>query len=301
MEKNMSKHIGFIGLGLMGLPMARNLMKAGYTLTVHNRSRGNVEQLVSEGAKAAENPSQVAQEADVIITMLPNSPDVEEIVLGPSGVIESAKPDSVVIDMSTISPSVSRKISEKLAEKDIHMLEAPVSGGQIGAEKGILSIMVGGKEEIFDRCGEIFDVLGKSAVYMGGPGQGQVAKLANNIICAITIESVCEGVVLAAKAGLDPNRLLQAIGGGAAACWSLDNKIPKIAARDFSPTFRSRLHNKDLLLALEAGRDYGVPLPVTEQVQKMYASLEESGEFDEDNCAIVKILERIAGIEVQGS
>ena len=290
--------IGFVGLGLMGKPMAKNLLAAGYRLRVCSRTRARVDEVAALGAHAAASPRDAADGADFTITMLPDSPDVYQVILGPDGVIDSAERDSIVVDMSTISPRVTREIGAELAGRGVHMLDAPVSGGQSGAEAGTLSIMVGGEEAVFERVRPVFEVLGKSAVYMGGPGAGQSTKLVNNVICALTIEAVSEGLVLAAKSGLDPMRLLSAIGGGAAACWSLDHKVPKIAARDFSPTFRARLHNKDLLLALEAGRDTASPLPVTALVQQMYAALENSGELDEDNCAIVKLLERAAGIEV---
>ncbi len=292
------RSIAFIGLGLMGQPMARNLLVAGFPVTVHNRTRAKAEALISDGAAVADCPRAAADGADYIITMLPNSPDVEAVILGPAGVIESARPDSIVIDMSTISPEVTRRVAERLAEKGVHMLDAPVSGGQIGAVEGTLSIMVGGEAAVFDRCHEIFAALGKSAVLMGGHGMGQTTKLVNNVICALTIHAVCEGAVLAMKAGVDLPQLLEAIGGGAAASWSLTHKLPKIAAGDYSPTFRARLHNKDLLLALEAGRECGAPLPATALVQQMYAALENTGEIDEDNCAIAKWLMRAAGLAV---
>lgn len=292
--------VAFIGLGLMGQPMARNLLSAGFAVTVHNRTRAKAEALATHGARVADSPAEAARQAEFVITMLPNSPDVQAVVLGPGGVIETARPGSVVIDMSTISPTVAREIAARLEGRGVEMLDAPVSGGQSGAENATLSIMVGGAEAVFERCRPVFAALGKSAVHMGGHGMGQTTKLVNNVICALTIEAVCEGAVLAAKAGIEPGRLLSAIGGGAAASWSLTHKLPKIAARDFSPTFRARLHNKDLLLALEAGRDFSSPLPLTALVQQMYAALENTGELDEDNCAIVKWLERAAGVEVAG-
>ncbi|MBE7559742.1 NAD(P)-dependent oxidoreductase [bacterium] len=292
----MKSHIAFIGLGLMGQPMARNLLAAGFPVTVHNRTRAKAEALVEHGAVVADSPAEAARGTDVVITMLPNTPDVEAVVLGPGGVIETVRPDSVVIDMSTISPDATRGMAARLAEKGVHMLDAPVSGGQVGAEKGTLSIMVGGEEAIFARFREIFAALGKSAVYMGGHGMGQMTKLVNNVICAVTIEAVAEGAVLARKAGIDLGRLLSAIGGGAAASWSLEQKLPKIAAGDYRATFRARLHNKDLLLAMEAARGLRVFLPCTEVVQKMYATLESSPEFDMDNCVLARLLERAAGL-----
>lgn len=300
------KKVGFIGLGLMGKPMAKNLLKAGYHVTVKSRSPGPVEELVAEGAVAAKTPREVAESSDVVITMLPNSPEVQEVCLGFGGIAESAgEPDTptrhaplVVVDMSTISPQVSIEIGQKLHEVGIEFLEAPVSGGDVGAIKGTLSIMAGGSQRVFDRVKPLFDVLGKSAILVGGPGAGQTTKLANNIICATTIEAVSEAFVLGMKAGVDPEKMFQAIRGGAAACWSMDMKVPKIVVRDFKPGFMVKLHLKDLNLALDAGEQLGVPLPVTKIVREMLKELNDTGHGDEDNGALVKVLEHGAQTEV---
>lgn len=292
------ERIGFIGLGLMGKPMAGRLLAAGYEVTVFNRSRPAMEELRQQGARLAQSPSEVACQASILITMLPNSPDVESVCLGNKGIVEGAKPGTVVIDMSTISPVVSQHISKALSEKGIQMLEAPVSGGDIGAIQGTLSIMVGGDAEVLERCRPIFDVLGKKITHCGGAGMGQTTKLVNNLICAITIEAIAEGFVMGVKAGVNPEAMFEAIRGGAAACWSLEHKMPKIITRDFAPGFMSRLHLKDLTLALEAGASVGSPLPLTALVKELYGVLVAQGHGQEDNCALVKVLEDLAGVEV---
>lgn len=306
--------VGFIGLGAMGKPMALNLLKAGHTLTVKSRSRGPLDELVAAGASEAASPREVAEASDVVITMLPNTPDVEEVCLGEGGIIEAAKSaadsgaanrplapaDSLtVIDMSTISPQGSVAIGEKFAEAGIDYLEAPVSGGDVGAQAGTLAIMCGGPERVFDRVVSLFEVMGKSWTRIGEWGAGQTTKLANNIICATTIESIGEALVLGAKAGLDPMKMYEAIRGGAAACWSLDHKVPMIAERNFEPGFKVKLHLKDLNLAIEAAEELGVALPVAEMVRDMLAELVETGHGEEDNGALVKIIEKMAGIEVK--
>ncbi len=317
------KNVGFIGLGVMGKPMARNLMKAGYKLTVKSRRPGPVDELVAEGAKSAATPREVAEASDLVITMLPNSPEVKEVCLGANGIIEAAKsrskeeppsasspsdfhpssfilhPSLTVVDMSTISPNVSKEIGHKLAEAGIDYLEAPVSGGDIGAIKGTLSIMAGGPKHVFNRVLPVFKALGKSAVRLGEWGAGQTTKIANNIICATTIEAVAEALVLVAKAGVDPEKMYEAIKGGAAACWSLDNKVPKVVARDFKPGFMVKLHLKDLNLALDAARELNMKLPITERVREMLKDLNEQGLGDDDNCSLVKVIEKMAGVEVQ--
>ena len=301
------RRIGFIGLGLMGKPMARNLLRAGYELMVKSRSPGPVKELVDEGAQAANSPREVALASDLVITMLPNSPEVKEVCIGRQGIIESSRdPDGptrrsplVVVDMSTISPRVSMEIGKELKDAGIGYLEAPVSGGDVGAIKGTLAIMCGGPEKVYERVLPVFDVLGSSSVRIGDWGAGQTTKLANNIICATTIEAVAEGFVLGAKAGLDPEKMFEAIRGGAAACWSLDAKIPKIVVRDFAPGFMVKLHLKDLNLALDAGKELGVPLPVTKMVRDMLQELNDEGRGDEDNGALVKVIEKLASTEVR--
>jgi len=299
------KKVGFIGLGVMGKPMALNLMKAGFSLTVKSRSRGPVDEVVAAGAVEAASPREVAEKSDIVITMLPNSPEVREICLGSGGIIEAAKRGGdrafplTVIDMSTIAPNASKEIGASLKAAGIDYLEAPVTGGDIGAIKGTLAIMVGGDRNVFERVDPAFKAMGKSHVLMGGWGTAQTTKLANNIIAATTIEAVAEAVVLVAKAGVDPERMYEAIKGGAAACWSLDMKVPKIVNRDFKPGFMVKLHLKDLKLALDAGKELGVALPVTEKVCAMLQELFDAGLGNDDNCSLVKVIEKLSGIEVK--
>ena len=253
------RRIGFIGLGVMGRPMARHLLKAGFALTVKSRSPAPVEELVAHGAVAAKTPCEVGANSDLVITMLPNSPDVADVCCGPDGIIDALSDSEaptrraalIVADMSTISPKISIEIGKKLQKAGVQFIEAPVSGGDTGAMNATLSIMCGGPEKVFERVRPVFEALGKSIVRIGDWGAGQTTKLANNIICANTIEAVGEALVLTAKAGIDPDKMFQAIRGGAAACWSLDAKVPKIVARDFKPGFMVKLHLKDLDLALE--------------------------------------------------
>ncbi len=300
--------VGFIGLGCMGKPMARNLIKAGYELTVASRSPGPVDELKAEGARVASTPREVAEASDLVITMLPNSPDVEQVCCGADtggdSIINAANLSGrsrslIVVDMSTISPQVSIAIGERLAKQGVRYMEAPVSGGDVGAISGSLSIMAGGSEEVFNAVLPVMQVLGKSIIRVGELGAGQTTKLANNIICATTIEAVAEAFVFGAKAGIDPEKMFEAIRGGAAQCWSMDLKVPKIVKRDFEPGFKIKLHVKDLRLALDAGREIGAPLPITEKVCAMFEELNAEGHGEEDNGALVKVLEKLAGVEVR--
>lgn len=298
--------VGFIGLGAMGKPMAKNLLRAGFGLTVNSRSRGPVEELLAEGAREGATPREVARHSEVVITMLPGTMDVERVCLGANSIAEAGAVTEgfdrtfplTVIDMSTIAPQTSHAIGEALKENGIDFLEAPVSGGDIGAREGTLSIMCGGPDAVFQLMEPVFQALGKSYVRMGYWGQGQTTKLANNIMGAVQIESVAEALVLGVKAGLDPKKMYEAIRGGAAASWSFDKKAPMMWSRDFHPGFRVRLHLKDLNLALEAGEHLGVQLPVTRQVRDMLQQLVDEGHGDEDNGALVKVLERMAGVVV---
>lgn len=298
--------VGFIGLGAMGKPMARNLIKAGFGLTVRSRSRGPVDELIAEGARPAETNREIALRSEVVITMLPDTIDVEGVCLGSGGIVEAGERSEgfersfplTVIDMSTIAPRASKAIGERLKESGIDFLEAPVSGGDIGAQEGTLSIMCGGPDAVFQLVEPLFKAMGKSYVRMGYWGQGQTAKLANNIMAALAIESVAEAFVLGVKAGLDPKMLYEAVRGGAAASWSLDHKAPMMWSRDFHPGFRVRLHLKDLNLALEAADDLDVDLPVTQRVRDMLQKLVDDGRGDEDNGALVKVLEELADVKV---
>jgi 2-hydroxy-3-oxopropionate reductase len=291
--------IGFIGLGLMGKPMARNLMRAGYPLTVHNRSRAPVDELAAEGAAPATAPREVAAASDVVITCVPDSPEVEEVVLGPAGIIEAARPGLIYIDMSTISPAFTRRLADRLAEAGIAMLDAPISGGDIGAQQGTLSIMVGGPREAFDACLPIFQAMGKRITYVGESGAGQTAKAANQIIVAGTMAAMAEALVLTAKSGVDPARVIEAISGGAARCWALEVRAPQILRRDLGPGFKAYMQYKDLNIVADAGRAVQAPLPVTAVVRELYAAMLAAGRGDLDNSAIVTVLEDLAGVEVR--
>ena len=292
--------VGLIGLGIMGRPMAKNLLNAGYALVVHDIDREPVDELVGLGATEAPSPKEVASHSDVVITMLPDSPDVELVALGHEGVMEGIRPGSIYVDMSTISPTVALKTAEVGAQRGVKVLDAPVSGGDVGAQKGTLSIMVGGDEETFDEVLPIFQVLGKNIVLCGGNGAGQTVKACNQILVAITIEGVAEALVLAAKAGVDPAKVVQVLSGGLARCGVLDNRGQRIVNRDFEPGFRCRLHYKDLRIAIAAGQDYDVALPVTGLVHEMFKQMELSGRGDLDHSGLVTLIEDMSQIEVKG-
>jgi 2-hydroxy-3-oxopropionate reductase len=293
------KRIGFVGLGIMGKPMARNLIKEGYRLVVHSRSIGPVKELVNEGAEGAHSPREVAEKAGIVITMLPDSPDVEKVVLGENGIIEGAKEKTILIDMSSISPVVTKKIDSELSKKGIKMLDAPVSGGEVGAIEGNLAIMAGGDKKVFDKCLDIFKVLGKSIVHVGDIGAGGSVKLANQIIVALNMEAMSEALVLGMKAGVDPKLLYEAIKGGLAGSRVLDAKVPNILERKFEPGFRIRLHIKDLKNALNTAKELEVPLPMTGMVHEMFQALKANGKGEEDHSAIIKFIEEMAKIEVK--
>jgi 2-hydroxy-3-oxopropionate reductase len=293
------KKLGFIGLGIMGKPMAKNLLKAGFNLVVFSRSNGPVEELVKEKALSANSPGEVAEHSEVIITMLPDSPEVEEIILGKDGVIRGTKPGSVVIDMSSINPLVTQEIAKALKEKEVEMLDAPVSGGEIGAIQGTLAIMVGGEEKVFNDCMEIFKAVGKNIVYVGGIGAGGYVKLVNQIIVALNIATVGEAFSLGVKAGLDPQVIYQAIRGGLAGSSVLETKAPMIFGRNFKPGFKIRLHQKDLKNALSTAKDLGVPLPLTSLVQQILISLVTDGRGDEDHSALATFFEKMAKVEIK--
>ncbi|MEM3693182.1 MAG: NAD(P)-dependent oxidoreductase [Candidatus Bathyarchaeia archaeon] len=295
------KRVGFIGLGVMGMPMATNILKAGYPLTVWNRTREKMRGLVSMGALPGESPKDVAEKSDVVITMVADSPDVEQVILGPQGVIEGAHPGLIVVDMSTISPSVTRRIAKELEKKGIRMLDAPVSGGDVGAKQGTLSIMVGGPEDAFKECLPIFEVLGKRITYMGPSGSGQITKLCNQVICALNIQAVCEGLMLAAKAGLDLEKMLNVVTGGAASSWMLSNLAPKMINRDFEPGFKISHQLKDLRHALSLAEDLKIPLPGTALVSQLFRIVEALGMGDRGTSAAIVGMERISGFEIEAS
>jgi len=293
-----SERLGFIGLGKMGRPMARNLLRAGFALTVHNRSRAPVEALAREGAAPASSSKEVAEKSDVIITMLPDTPDVEAVILGPGGVIEGARPGSVVMDMSTILPSAGRAIAARLGGKRVPMLDAPVSGGPQGAEAATLSIMVGGPRDAFERCLPVLQALGKTITHVGDHGAGHMAKLCNQVACVINLQGVCETLVLAAKAGLDVESVRQAVSAGAGASWMLTVQGEKMIRRDFAPGFFVRLQQKDLRLIMAAADELGLPLPATSLVQQMFKILEADGKSESGTQVLVQAMEKIAGCEI---
>ncbi len=291
--------IGFIGLGIMGRPMARNLLRAGFSLVVHNRSRQAVDELVGAGARAATSPRQVAEQSQVVITMLPDSPDVEQVALGPDGIIESAHPGLVFVDMSTIAPSVAIRVAGTLAEKGVRCLDAPVSGGDVGAREGTLSIMVGGDEATFDEVKPIFQVLGKSAILCGPIGAGQTVKACNQVLVAVTIAGVSEALTLGAKAGVDPAKIIEVLGGGLARCGVLENRGQRMVAGDFAPGFRIRLHYKDLNIVRQASKDCAVPLPVTAVVHELFATAMAQDRGELDHSGLLTVIEELAGIQVR--
>jgi 2-hydroxy-3-oxopropionate reductase len=288
--------IGFIGLGIMGRPMALNLLRAGYSLVVHNRTRAKEEELVSEGARAADSPREVASQCDVLITMLPDSPDVEQVYLGgDDGVIAGARSGQLLIDMSSIAPAVARAVSDAAREVGADALDAPVSGGDVGAREGTLSIMVGGSDDAFKRAAPLFDVLGKTVIYMGPPGAGQTAKACNQILVAVTIEAVSEALVLASKAGVDPDRLIEVLSGGLAGNKVMEVRRRNFLEHDFTPGFKLSLHHKDLGIALRTARELGVYVPTTAIVDQMLAALKAAGDGGLDHSALLRGVERLSG------
>ena len=289
------KKIGFIGLGVMGKPMAMNLLKAGYPLTVWNRTKSKMEDLIAKGASAAESPKEVAEKSEVVITIVTDSPDVEEAVLGQQGAIHGAHSGMTLIDMSTISPTVAQKVAKELSKKGVKMLDAPVSGGDVGAQKGTLSIMVGGPEETFKECLPILEVLGKRITHMGGNGMGQTTKLCNQVICALNIQAVCEGLMLGAKAGLNLKRLLDVVTAGAAGSWMLSNLGPKMVDGDMRPGFKIRHQQKDLRLVLSFASELDLPLPGTALVQQMLRAAEAGGMREKGTQAAIVGMEKLAG------
>jgi 2-hydroxy-3-oxopropionate reductase len=290
--------IGFIGLGIMGKPMARNLIKAGYSLVLHNRSRAAVEELSKDGGQTARTSQEVAERSEVIITMLPDSPDVELVYMSDEGIFAGAKPGMLLVDMSTISPIVARKLAASAQERGCDMLDAPVSGGEAGAIGASLSIMIGGKTSAVERAMPIFNSLGKNIVHVGDAGAGQVTKAANQMVVGTTIAIVSEALVLAAKAGVDPAKVRQALLGGFAQSKILEAHGQKMLERNFKPGFRIRLHEKDMKIALATGFEYGVPLMVTSQVAQMMNAMNSMGHGDLDHSGLVKLVEEMANTEL---
>ena len=291
--------LGFIGLGIMGRPMAKNLLDAGYSLTVWNRSQPAIDTVAGWGATPAGSAKEVAENAEIIITMVTDSPDVEQVTLGPNGIIEGVRSGSVQIDMTTMSPIITKQIAAKLAEKGVAMLDAPVSGGDIGAQRGTLSIMVGGPKEAFDRCLPIFEVLGQNITHAGEEnGLGQFVKLCNQIACGLNLLAMVESISLGAKAGLDLETMLAAITKGAAGSWMLTNLAPKVVAGDWEPGFMIRLQQKDLRLVLEAAAALDLPLPGTALVSQLFRSAEAAGLGDKGTQALIHALEVLGNFKV---
>ena len=292
----MAQVIGFIGLGIMGRPMARNLLKAGHSLVVHDRIRVPVDELVKAGARAGTSPRDVASQSDILITMLPNSPDVELVALGKDGIIEGAGPGLLYADMSTISPIVSRQVGAALAAKGVKMLDAPVSGGEKGAIDAALSIMVGGDKAVFDQLLPIFQVMGKTITLLGPLGFGGFTKLANQIIVAVNLTALAEALTLAKKAGLDRELTLTALAGGLAGSKCLDQKKANYLANTYNPGFKIDLHFKDLGLIMESARALGVTLPTTAVVQELFNALRVKGRGGLDHSGVITLLEELAGV-----
>ncbi|MBM4440056.1 MAG: 2-hydroxy-3-oxopropionate reductase [Candidatus Rokubacteria bacterium] len=292
----MPQTIGFIGLGIMGRPMAKNLLKAGYTLVIHSRSQGPVDDVAAAGGTKASSPSEVASKCDVLITMLPNSPDVELVALGKDGIIEGAKPGLIVVDMSTISPIVSQKVGKALEAKGVTMLDAPVSGGEQGAINAALSIMVGGDRAVFEQVLPVFQAMGKTITLLGPLGFGGFTKLANQIIVAGNLTALAEALTLAKKAGLDRDLTLTALAGGLAGSKCLEQKKPNYVAGTYTPGFKIDLHHKDLGLILESARELGVPVPVTAVIQELFNALRVKGRGGLDHSGVITLLEDLAGV-----
>jgi 2-hydroxy-3-oxopropionate reductase len=290
--------VGYIGLGLMGKSIARNILKAGFPVVVHNRSQGAVEELVSEGAKAAANPAEVARQVDVVFTNLPDSPDVEQVALGSGGIIEGAHDGLIFVDNSTIKPASARRIAEVLGEKGVQCLDAPVSGGDIGARQGTLAIMVGGSQDALERVWPIFEAMGKTITHVGEAGAGQIAKAANQIMVAAQMVAMGELLIFARKAGADPEKVVQAIRGGAAQCWTLDVKPPRLFQGNRSPGFKAYMQAKDMGIVLDSARQYGIPLPSATLHTQLFEAMLAMGLGELDNSAVIGVIEALAGVDL---
>jgi len=293
------KKIGFIGLGIMGCPMAKNLLKKGYSLTVYDIVSEKVDELVEAGAKAGSSNKDVAEKSEIVITMLPNSPEVKEAVLGQNGVLDGARPGTILIDMSSIAPLASKEIAERAKEKKVVMLDAPVSGGEPKAVEGTLAIMVGGPAETFEEVKDILSVMGASVTRVGEIGSGNTTKLANQIIVALNIAAMSEAMVLATKAGVDPKNVFEAIRGGLAGSAVLNAKMPLALKGNFKPGFRIELHIKDLANALDTAHQVGVPVPLSSVVMEVMQALKVDGKGTDDHGGIIQFYEKLAHVEVR--
>lgn len=294
------KRVGFIGLGIMGLPMARNLAKAGFELTiVSGHARDAVAELRAGGARVVSAPADVANGCELVVTCLPDTPDVREVVAGPGGILEGARQGLLVVDHSTIAPLAAREIAEACARRGVAFLDAPVSGGQQGAIAGTLAIMVGGDAQALAAAMPVLEAVGKKIVHVGASGAGQFTKACNQIICAITWQAIGEGMALGVKAGVDPAKMLEAVSAGAARCWALEVRTPRLLDGDFKPGFMAKLQHKDLVIATDAGKQLGVPLPVTSLVTEFYGALKAAGKGDWDTSSLVTLEEQLAGVEIR--
>ena len=290
--------IGYIGLGLMGKSIARNILKAGFPLVVHNRSQATVDELVQEGALRGESPATVASQVDVVFTNLPDSPDVEQVALGKNGILEGAHPGLIFVDNSTIRPAAARLIAARLAVAGVLALDAPVSGGDIGARNATLTIMVGGPAKALEIVRPVFNVMGKTITHVGESGAGQIAKAANQIMVAAQMVAMAELLVFAQKAGADPQKVVQAIKSGAAQCWTLDVKPERLFAGNRQPGFKASMQAKDLNIIMETAREYGIPLPSAAVDMQLYTAMLQAGDGNLDNSAILGILEKMANIKL---
>lgn len=289
------ERVGWIGLGIMGRPMSHNLQRAGFHVIGFSRTPQRLEPLVAAGGEAATSPADVARRSEVVITMVPDTPDVEQVLFGEHGVVQGVRPGTIVIDMSTISPAATRCFAQRLAVHGVEMLDAPVSGGETGARQGTLSIMVGGKEPVFEQCRPIFAALGRKITYVGLHGSGQVTKLCNQVAGVLTLQSVCEALLLAKASGVDVHRVMEALTAGSGDSWNLRHQGPKMLERDFQPGFYVRLQRKDLRLACELGTSVGVPLPGTALVDQLFAAVEALGGSESGVQALILALEALAG------
>jgi 2-hydroxy-3-oxopropionate reductase len=293
--------VGYIGLGLMGKSIARNILKAGFTLVVHNRSRAAVDELVAEGAQAAFSPAEVARQVDIVFTNLPDSPDVEQVALGEDGVIAGAHPGLVMVDNSTIKPATARHIAAVLGEHGVLCLDAPVSGGDIGARQGTLSIMVGGPAEALEKALPVLQATGKTITHVGESGAGQIAKACNQIMVAAQMVAMGELLVFAHKAGADPRKIVEAIKGGAAQCWTLDVKPPRLFAGNRQPGFKAYMQAKDLGIVLDTAHEYKIPLPSAAVDAQLFNAMLQMGMAELDNSAVLGVIEALAGASLDES
>lgn len=292
----MDQKVGFVGLGIMGKPMAGHILRAGYSLTVFNRTPAKAKELVEQGARIAESPAQVAFASDIVFVMVSDSPDVEQVVMGPGGILEGIRAGSIVIDMSTISPQTERRLEEELRKKEACLLDAPVSGGDVGARNATLAIMVGGDQKAYEKVLPVLQLMGKTITYCGPVGNGQLTKLCNQILVSVNLLAVSEAIGFARKNGLDPTTMIQAISGGAAASWQLLNLGPKIVKRDFQPGFMVDLMQKDLRIVLEIATANPTPLPATALVQQLFKTAQIQGLGSEGTQALAKTIEQLAGL-----